>query len=210
MIETECKCSCTQIACRVSLEYVTEHSRRCDEPQGPIISPANGRLATLVSGSDRTLVNGRPRHWPQHHSPLPLPPRPRCQRELPPRGRGIEQLERGEQIVLDVELVGASSRPAARVAAKTSRARARDERPAIAAGQPTPEHFWEGTAPEGNLFGVVEPPPRSAPILRRLGPFPFWREARGGIKARSFGKQWWSRRWVAVLEALNLRVCGIN
>ena len=29
-------------------------------------------------------------------------------------------------------------------------------------------------------------------------------EARGGIKARSFGKQWWSRRWVAVLEALNL------
>src|SRR6266536_2139216 len=28
--------------------------------------------------------------------------------------------------------------------------------------------------------------------------------ARGGIKARSFGKQWWSRRWVAVLEALNL------
>ena len=46
---------------------------------------------------------------------------------------------------------------------------------AAAAGQPPPEHFWEGTAPEGYLFGVVEPPPRSAPILRRLGPFPFWR-----------------------------------
>ena len=84
------------------------------------------------------------------------------------RLRGIDR----EQIV---ELVGASSRPAARVAAKTSRAKPRDERPAIAAGQPPPEHFWEGTAPEGDLFGVVEPPPRSAPILRRLGPFPFWR-----------------------------------
>lgn len=73
-----------------------------------------------------------------------------------------------------VELVGASPRPA-RVTPKPSRPEPRDQRPPLVAGQPPPEHFWEGTAPEGDLFGVVEPPPRSAPILRRLGPFPFWR-----------------------------------
>src|SRR5437764_229994 len=73
-----------------------------------------------------------------------------------------------------VELVGGSSRPA-RAAATPPRKAPRDERPPIAAGKAPPEHFWEGTAPEGDLFGVVEPPPRSAPILRRLGPFPFWR-----------------------------------
>ena len=68
-----------------------------------------------------------------------------------------------------VELMGSRSRPTA------PRKAPRDERPSIAAGKAAPEHFWEGTAPEGDLFGVVEPPPRSAPILRRLGPFPFWR-----------------------------------
>jgi uncharacterized Zn finger protein len=68
-----------------------------------------------------------------------------------------------------VELMGSRSRPTA------PRKAPRDERPPIAAGKAAPEHFWEGTAPDGDLFGVVEPPPRSAPILRRLGPFPFWR-----------------------------------
>jgi hypothetical protein len=47
----------------------------------------------------------------------------------------------------------------------------------LTAGAPVPEHFWEGSAPEGDLFGLVEPPPRSAPILQRLGGFPFWRGA---------------------------------
>ncbi len=42
-------------------------------------------------------------------------------------------------------------------------------------GAPVPQNFWEGSAPEGDLFGLVEPPPRSAPILQRLGAFPFWR-----------------------------------
>jgi uncharacterized Zn finger protein len=45
----------------------------------------------------------------------------------------------------------------------------------LTAGAPAPENFWEGSAPEGDLFGLVEPPPRSAPILQRLGAFPFWR-----------------------------------
>ena len=49
------------------------------------------------------------------------------------------------------------------------------EAPVLIAGAKAPEAFWEGSAPEGDLFGLVEPPPRSAPILQRLGAFPFWR-----------------------------------
>jgi uncharacterized Zn finger protein len=45
----------------------------------------------------------------------------------------------------------------------------------LVAGQAPPEHFWEGTAPSGDLFGNVEPSAAVAPILRRLGGFPFWR-----------------------------------
>jgi len=80
------------------------------------------------------------------------------------RLRGVTR----EEIVAQV---GASPR----ATAKQSRAASREERPSLVAGHSPPEHFWEGTAPEGDLFGVVEPPPRSAPILRRLGRFPFWR-----------------------------------
>jgi uncharacterized Zn finger protein len=50
-----------------------------------------------------------------------------------------------------------------------------EETPRFTAGAPAPENFWEGSAPEGDLFGLVEPPARSAPILQRLGSFPFWR-----------------------------------
>lgn len=54
-----------------------------------------------------------------------------------------------------------------------------EKTPRLTAGAPVPENFWEGSAPEGDLFGLVEPPPRSAPILQRLGGFPFWRAETG-------------------------------
>jgi uncharacterized Zn finger protein len=47
--------------------------------------------------------------------------------------------------------------------------------PLLVAGQAPPEHFWEGTAPAGDLFGNVELSAAVAPILHRLGGFPFWR-----------------------------------
>gem|GEM_PF-4122207 len=47
--------------------------------------------------------------------------------------------------------------------------------PLLADGAPPPEHFWEGTAPAGDLFGEVAVSTTVAPLLHRLGGFPFWR-----------------------------------
>ncbi len=54
----------------------------------------------------------------------------------------------------------------------------REEAPRPTAAAPSPENFWAGSSPpEGDLFGLVEPAARSAPILEQLGGFPFWRGA---------------------------------
>ena len=38
-----------------------------------------------------------------------------------------------------------------------------------------PVTFWTGVASESAIGDAVQPPPVSAPLLRRLGAFPFWR-----------------------------------
>jgi uncharacterized Zn finger protein len=38
-----------------------------------------------------------------------------------------------------------------------------------------PERFWQGDSLPDDIFGEVAPPPVSAPPLRRVGNFPFWR-----------------------------------
>ncbi|MEO8034874.1 MAG: hypothetical protein ABI837_10630 [Acidobacteriota bacterium] len=58
-----------------------------------------------------------------------------------------------------------------------------EDTPRFTVGATAPENFWEGSAPEGDLFGLVEPPPRSAPILQRLGAFPFWRGETGFLES---------------------------
>lgn len=73
------------------------------------------------------------------------------------------------------ELVGIPSQHRRERGRSASHPAKPDLRPVVVAGGEMPRHFWEGSAPEGDLFGLVEAPPRSAPILRRLGPFPFWR-----------------------------------
>lgn len=73
------------------------------------------------------------------------------------------------------ELVGIPTQRRARRTMPASQRAKPDLRPVVVAGGAMPKQFWEGSAPEGDLFGLVEAPPRSAPILRRLGPFPFWR-----------------------------------
>ena len=51
----------------------------------------------------------------------------------------------------------------------------------IVAKQPTealptdPASFWRGMPIAGGIIGDVAPPALPAPVLRRLGPFPFWR-----------------------------------
>lgn len=41
--------------------------------------------------------------------------------------------------------------------------------------QAEPTVFWQGNPVPDDLFGEIQPPPVTAPLLRRLGSLPFWR-----------------------------------
>ncbi len=48
----------------------------------------------------------------------------------------------------------------------------------LRAGDEASPEFWNASRPAIDLFGTVEASSEAAPLLRRLGPFPFWRGER--------------------------------
>ena len=81
--------------------------------------------------------------------------------------RGLDQDELVR--LLDRAMVMAPAASPARPAAEDAEARAPEPLPA------GPGAFWQGAElPEG-FPGEIEPPPATAALLARLGPFPFWR-----------------------------------